>query len=251
MFGVLELCAQYKGLCQHMSISASVYAYFHIYPCGGMLAACVCTDISGLCHRVPELPVRGSAWLCVHGFVLVGASGSGWQTSAHAQQEGLCLCSHDVGAVPGQERQVYSARTQAAGACADHVYVQLRVLAAGRPDAQCIACFRRVSRFVPSPRAASWAPGSGGPGLGFSALSAWRPSGPLDSLPGGRSRIGSRYRLRRVGVEVGGGRGARPSIFCYYSVMGLLGRPPICHRPRSLITGICHHFPLRQCHQRC
>lgn len=47
-------------------------------------------------------------------------------------------------------------------------------------------------------------------------------------------------------ARVGGGGvgGARPSIFCYYSVMGLLGRPPICHRPRSLITGICHHFPL-------
>nr|CAI9711496.1 unnamed protein product [Rangifer tarandus platyrhynchus] len=117
--------------------------------------------------------------------------------SAHAQQEGLCLCSHDVGVVPGQELQVYSARTQAAGACADHVCAQLRVLAAGRPDAPCIACFRRASRFVPSPRAASWAPGSGGPGLGFSAHSDWRPSGPLHSLPGGRSRIGSRYRLRR------------------------------------------------------
>ena len=28
-----------------MSDSASVYAYFHIYPCGGVLAAYVCTDI--------------------------------------------------------------------------------------------------------------------------------------------------------------------------------------------------------------
>lgn len=54
-----------------------------------------------------------------------------------------------------------------------------------------------------------------------------------------------------AGGRGGGWGGARPSIFCYYSVMGLLGRPPICHRPRSLITGICHHFPLRQCHQRC
>lgn len=36
----------------------------------------------------------------------------------------------------------------------------------------------------------------------------WRPSGPLDSLPGGRSRIGSRYRRRRVGVGVAGGRQA-------------------------------------------
>lgn len=155
MFGVLELCAQCKGLCQRLSVSASVYACFHICPCGGMLAAYMCTDISGFCHRVHELPVHGSAWLCVHGFVLVGAPGSGWQTSAHAQQEGLCLCSHDVGAVPGQELQVYRARTQAAGACTDHVCAQLRVLAAGRPDTQCIACFRRASRFVPSPRAAS------------------------------------------------------------------------------------------------
>lgn len=45
MLGVIELCAQCKGLCQCMSVSASVYAYFHIYPCGGMLAAYVCTDI--------------------------------------------------------------------------------------------------------------------------------------------------------------------------------------------------------------
>lgn len=198
---------------------------------------------SGFCHCVHELLVHGSAWLCVRGFVLVGALGSGWQTSAHAQHEG-----HDVEAVPRQELQVYSARTQAAGACADHVCAQLRVLAAGRPDTPCTACFRRVSRFVPPPQAASWAPGSGSLGLGFSARRDWRPSGPLDSLPGGRSRIGSRYRRRRVGVRREGG--ARPSIFCYYSVMGLLRRPPICHRPRSLITGICHHFPLSQCHQR-
>lgn len=71
---------------------------------------------SGFCHCVHELLVHGSAWLCVRGFVLVGALGSGWQTSAHAQHEG-----HDVEAVPRQELQVYSARTQAAGACADHV----------------------------------------------------------------------------------------------------------------------------------
>ena len=45
MFGVLELCGQCEGLCQRMSDSASVYAYFHIYPCGGVLAAYVCTDI--------------------------------------------------------------------------------------------------------------------------------------------------------------------------------------------------------------
>lgn len=156
---------------------------------------------SGFCHCVHELLVHGSAWLCVRGFVLVGALGSGWQTSAHAQHEG-----HDVEAVPRQELQVYSARTQAAGACADHVCAQLRVLAAGRPDTPCTACFRRVSRFVPPPQAASWAPGSGSLGLGFSAPRDWRPSGPLDSLPGGRSRIGSRYRRRRVGVRWGGGR---------------------------------------------
>ena len=35
-----------------------------------------------------------------------------------------------------------------------------------------------------------------------------------------------------------------PSIFFYYSVMGLHGsQDSICHQPRSLITGICHHFP--------
>ena len=92
MFGVLELCAQYKGLCQRMSISASVYAYFHIYPCGGMLAAYVCTDISGLCHRVHELPVRGSAWLCVYGFVLVGAPAlGGRRLPTHSRK--ACVCA--------------------------------------------------------------------------------------------------------------------------------------------------------------
>lgn len=92
----------------------------------------------------------------------------------------------------------------------------------------------------------------GGP-RGFAAPRSGRLGPRRDWRPGGRgwapSRASGAGSAPVTGTGWGWG-GARPSIFCYYSVMGLLGRPPICHRPRSLITGICHHFPLHQCHQR-
>lgn len=108
---------------------------------------------------------------------------------------------------------------------------------AGRPvrplrPLSALLCSSAAGGRVVSPLPARASPSAG--------IGSGRPQ--RGSLPGGRSRIGSRYRRGWVGVGRGGG--ARPSIFCYYSVMGLLGRPPICHRPRSLITGICHHFPL-------
>lgn len=101
-----------------------------------MLTAYVFTDLSGFCSRVHESQVHGSAWLCVHGFMLVGVYpdlGCTWY--AHARQESMCPCSRDVGVVPGQELQEHRARMQAAGACAGHLCAQLRVLAAGGPDA--------------------------------------------------------------------------------------------------------------------
>jgi hypothetical protein len=140
--------------------------------------------------------------------------------------------------VPGQEPQVHRARTQAAGACAGHVCAQLRVLAGGTPrappaPAERAALFLRRGR----PR------GLPAPGSGVSVGRDWQRAAAA-RLPPRRAESDRLPLPARVGGGGAGGGGARPSIFCYYSVMGLLGRPPICHRPRSLITGICHHFPL-------
>lgn len=139
--------------------------------------------------------------------------------------------------MPGQEPQVHRARTQAAGACAGHVCAQLRVLAGGTPrappaPAERAALFLRRGR----PR------GLPAPGSGVSVGRDWQRAAAA-RLPPRRAESDRLPLPARVGGG-GAGGGARPSIFCYYSVMGLLGRPPICHRPRSLITGICHHFPL-------
>lgn len=150
----------------------------------------------------------------------------------------LCAWPCLVGVVPGQEPQVHRARTQAAGACAGHVCAQLRVLAGGTPrappaPAERAALFLRRGRPRGLP---AW-------GSGVSAGRDWqRPAAAAARLPPRRAEPDRLPLPARLGG--GGVGGARPSIFCYYSVMGLLGRPPICHRPRSLITGICHHFPL-------
>lgn len=140
--------------------------------------------------------------------------------------------------MPGQESQVHRARTQAAGVCAGHVCAQLRVLAGGTPRAP-PAPAERAALFLRRGRPRGLPAGSGlgrlCPGRDWQRAAAAR-------LPPWRAEPDRLPLPARVGG--GGVGGTRPSIFCYYSVMGLLGRPPICHRPRSLITGICHHFPL-------
>lgn len=169
--------------------------------------------------------------------VTVYPDSCGRHKPAQGSKGRLCAWPGEVGVVPGQESQVHRARTQAAGACAGHVCAQLRVLAGGTPHAppapaERAALFLRRGR----PRGLP-APGSG--------VSAGRPglaAGGRSATPSPAGGAGSAPVTGAGGWGWGGG--ARPSIFCYYSVMGLLGRPPICHRPRSLITGICHHFPL-------
>lgn len=115
----------------------------------------------------------------------------------------LCAWLCEVGVVPGQEPQVHRARTQAAGACAGHVCAQLRVLAGGTPRAplrplSALLCSSAAGGRVVSRLRARASPPAG--------IGSGRPQ--RGSLPGGRSRIGSRYRRGWVGV----GRGGRQAI---------------------------------------
>lgn len=130
-------------MCTELCVRASVQAQAFllmcthiIHACAGMLGAYTPRQVVsvGICMNCRCRGLHGSVYV---DFLWRVCTQIWWQVYAHAWHKSMCPWSCEVG-----ELQVLRARTQAAGARAGHVCAQLRVLAAGKPDAQCAPCSR-------------------------------------------------------------------------------------------------------------
>lgn len=182
-----------KGWYPCTSIFAYVCAYFRIHPRADMLAAFMCTNISGFCRRVHELP-------CVHGFMWVGVyldlggrcmPMHGMKARVRAPVRwGLCLDRSCRCTVQGHRRQA-RASAMCVHSCVSWPQAGWTPRAPSAPAERAALFLRRGRpRGLLAPR----------PGLLGPAVIGGQAGGSAPSRAGG---AGSRYRRRGVGVVEG------------------------------------------------